>query len=135
MRLCDNSVWSVCDNCQTAEWSSWKRFSQYRRMNGCWFLVSLREVQNSERILRYRSFLKENINLWEDDLTSENQEWVTVTEDIFGTRTPEIVESVLAENSVEVTTWHDAKKFIKWWRCESCKILLKAVDNVIAHDA
>ena len=63
-------------------------------MNGCRFLVNLREVQNSERILQYRSLLKENINFWEEDLTSENQECATVTEDIFGTRTREIVESV-----------------------------------------
>ena len=51
-------------------------------MNGCRFLVNLREVQNSERILQYRSVLKENINFWEEDLTSENLECVTVTEDI-----------------------------------------------------
>ena len=100
-------------------------------MNGCRFLVNLREVQNSERILQYRSLLKENINFWEEDLTSENLECVTVTED----RTREIVESVLDENSVEVTTWYVAKKFIKRSRCEICKILLKAGDNDIAHDA
>ena len=62
-------------------------------------------------------------------------ECVTVTEDIFRTRTPEIVESVLDENSIEVATWHVAKTFIKRSRCESCKILLKAGDNDIAHDA
>ena len=91
-------------------------------MNGCRFLVNLREVQNSERILQYRSLLKENINFWEEDLTSENQECVTVTEEIFGARTREIVESVLDENSVEMITWYVAKKFIKRSRCESCKI-------------
>ena len=42
----------------------------------------MREVQNSERILQYRSLLKENINFWEEDLTSENLECVTVTEDV-----------------------------------------------------
>ena len=51
-------------------------------MNSCMFLVNLLEVQNSERILQYRSLLKENINFWEEDLTSENLECVTVTEDI-----------------------------------------------------
>ena len=56
-------------------------------MRGGRFLVNLREVLNSERILRYRSLIKENINFWEKDLTSENQECVIVTEDIFGTRT------------------------------------------------
>ena len=95
-------------------------------MNGCRFLVNLREVQNSKRILQYRSLLKENINFWEEGLTSESQECVTVTEDIFGTRTREFVESVLDGNSVEVTTWYVAKMFIKQSRCESCKMLLKS---------
>ena len=86
-------------------------------MNGCRFLVNLREVRNSERILQCLSLLKENINFWEEDLTSENQECVT------------------DEKRVKVTTWYVAKKFIKRSKCESCKILLKAGDNDIAHDA
>ena len=44
------------------------------------------------------SFLKENINFWEEDITSGNPECVTVIEDVFGTRTQEIVESVPDEN-------------------------------------
>ena len=99
------------------------------------FLVNLREVRNCERILQCRFLLKENINFWEEDLTSKNQECVTVTEDIFGSGTSEIVESVLDENNVEVTTWYVAKKFIKRSKCESYKILLKLGDNDIAHDA
>ena len=51
-------------------------------MNGCRFLVNLREVQNCERILQYSSLLKENIDFWEEDLTSEILECVTVTEEI-----------------------------------------------------
>ena len=43
--------------------------------------------------------------------------------------------SVLDESSVEVTIWDAAKKFINGSRCENCKILLKAGDNDIAHDA
>ena len=51
-------------------------------MNGCRFLDNLREVQNSERILQYCSLLKENINFWEEGLTSENLKCVIITEDI-----------------------------------------------------
>ena len=43
-------------------------FSQYRQMSGGRFLVSLREVLNSERILSSRSLIKENINFWEEDI-------------------------------------------------------------------
>ena len=46
-----------------------RRFSQYRQMSGGRFLVSLREVYNSERILACRSLIKENINFWNEDLS------------------------------------------------------------------
>ena len=51
-------------------------------MNDCRFLVSLREVQNCEWILQNSSLLKENTDFWEEDLTSEILECVTVTEEI-----------------------------------------------------
>ena len=41
-----------------------RRFSQYRQMSGGRFLVSLREVTNSERIIRCRSLVKADINFW-----------------------------------------------------------------------
>ena len=66
------------------------------------------------------SLIKEEINFWEEDLTSENQEYVTVIEDIFGTRTQKIVESVLDESNAKVTTG---------------KTLLIAGDADIADDA
>ena len=44
-----------------------RRFSRYRQMNGGNFLVSLREVQSSEKILLLRTMVKEGINFWEDD--------------------------------------------------------------------
>ena len=97
-------------------------------MSGGRFFDNLREVLNSERILRCRYLIKENINFWEEDLTSQNQERVAVIKDKFGTRTQEIVESVLDENSAEVTTGYAAKKLIKRSQCGSYKILLKAGD-------
>ena len=48
-----------------------KRFSQYRQMSGGRFLVSLREVVTSERILTCKSLLKSNVNLWDEDLQKE----------------------------------------------------------------
>ena len=75
-----------------------RHFSQYRRMSGGRLFVNLREVLISERILWCCSLIKENINFWEVDLTSENQDCVTVIKDIFGNRSQEIMESVLDEN-------------------------------------
>ena len=51
-----------------------RRFSQYRQMNGGRFLVSLREVVHSENILLCRSLLKERINFWEEDLSTDSLE-------------------------------------------------------------
>ena len=48
-----------------------RRFSQYRQMSGGRFLVSLREVTNSERIIRCRSLVKADINFWKEDLGSD----------------------------------------------------------------
>ena len=105
-----------------------RHFSQYRQMSGSRFFVNLREFLNSKRNLRCRSLIKENINFWEEDITSKNQEYVAVIEDIFGTTTQEIVESVLDENSAEVATGYVAKKLTKRSQYESCKILLKVGD-------
>ena len=48
-----------------------RRFSQYRQMSGGRFLVGLREVNSSEKILKIGSLLEENINFWEEDLQIE----------------------------------------------------------------
>ena len=48
-----------------------RRFSQYCQMRGGKFLVSLREVINTERILSCRSLIKKEINFWKGDLQPE----------------------------------------------------------------
>ena len=47
------------------------RFSQYQQMSGGRFLVHLREVLSTERILTCWSLLKQNINFWEETLKPE----------------------------------------------------------------
>ena len=69
---------------------------------------------------------------------SENQECVTIIENIFDTRTQRIVESILDANRTEVATavaGYVAKKLIKRSKWKSCEILLKAGDGGIANDA
>ena len=48
-----------------------RRFWQYRQMSDGRFLISLREVTNSERIIRCRSLVKADINFWKEDLGSD----------------------------------------------------------------
>ena len=103
-----------------------------------WRQVSCKFARSSispERILRCRTLNKENINFWEEDITSENQECVTVIEDIFGTRTREILEHGKSWKAFQMKTGYGyaAKKLIKRSKCESCKILLKAGDVDITN--
>ena len=43
-------------------------FSKYRQMSGGRFLVSLREVSTSERILATKCLLKANVSVWSKDI-------------------------------------------------------------------
>ena len=52
-------------------------------MSGGRFLVTLREVLNSERILSYQSFIKENINFWEKNIDSNAEESLDSINDLF----------------------------------------------------
>ena len=45
-----------------------KRFGQYRQMSGGRFLVSLKDVIQSERILKVKSLVKESIDIIENDI-------------------------------------------------------------------
>ena len=48
-----------------------RRFSKYRQMSGGCFLIGLREVESSEKILKIKSLMKEDINYWELNLKPE----------------------------------------------------------------
>ena len=81
-----------------------KRFSQYRQMSGERFLVSLRDVLNSERILSCRSLIKENINFWEENTDSDAEESLDSINGLFDERADEIMEPVLDDDAREVAT-------------------------------
>ena len=78
------------------------RFSQYRQMSGGKFLVGLREVMNTERILTCRSLLKENINFWEEGLKSVSQKDISPLLHILAQHESELHELSLSPDSKEV---------------------------------
>ena len=45
-----------------------RRFSKYRQMSGGRFLVALREVKTSDKILQMKSLVKEGFDFWKMDL-------------------------------------------------------------------
>ena len=115
-----------------------RRFSQYRQMSGGRFLVSLREVRSSERILACRSLLMEDVDFWRENLhpvqSSTNIESLLVDLDAVGT---EIQESALDSDSREVATFiagYISKKLDKRSKCLICKDKLFANEDGVAND-
>ena len=94
-----------------------RRFSQYRQMSGGRFLVSLREVTNSERIIRCRSLVKADINSWKEDLGSDKPSLdFSALLALLSQHEIEITESTLDSSSKEVSTiiaGYIAKKLAK----------------------
>ena len=70
-------------------------------MSGGRFLVGLREVTNSEKILEISSFVKKNINFWEEDIFINNdlKETVLKIEKEISPIITEIFEIELSEDS------------------------------------
>ena len=104
-----------------------KRFSQYRQMSGGRFLVSLREMLNSERILACRSLLKSNVNFWEEDLEKECNIDTEKLDDIVQNHDWEILEATLSAESEEVAytiSGYITKKLLKRSKCQLCKMKL-----------
>ena len=99
-------------------------------MSGGSFLVSLREVINSERILQCRSLLKENISFWEEDLQPEKDENIEVRfHKTFRLKAEDIANSVLDSHSTEVAitlAGYVAKKLVCRTKCNGCKVALSA---------
>ena len=81
-----------------------KYFGKYRQMGGGRFLVSLREVQSSEKILCMKSLLKEDINSWDERIKydSDIQHRREVMIQQLGFLSNEIQESELCQDFCEV---------------------------------
>ena len=96
-------------------------------MSGGRFLVSLREVRNTERILSCHSLINNNINFWKEDLQqperNENESYEMIDE-ILRDWIKEISESVLDDDSSEVATTisgYIAKMLLKRSNCKDCE--------------
>ena len=93
-------------------------------MSGGRFLVSLREVLNSERILSCQSLIKENITFWEENNDSDAEESLDSMNGLFDERVDEIMKAILDDDAREVATAipdYVAKRLIKRSFCELCK--------------
>ena len=98
-----------------------RRFSQYRQLNGGHFLVSLREVETSEKILLCQTLLKENINFWEEELavTNTTQEIEKFKEalDSMSVLIQEATLTAETEEVVQVVSGYIAKQLTEKTKC------------------
>ena len=112
-------------------------FTQYRQLNGGNFLVCLKEVKDSEKILLYQILIKENINFFDDDisLSTENLiQFEDLEEDLENIST-EIFEASLSQESediVLVVAGYVAKQPKEKTTCNSC--ISKLCGNEIDHN-
>ena len=107
------------------------RFSQYRSMSGGRFLVSLREINSSERVLTCRSLLKAGVNYWEEKCEAQCsdaeaiKDFMKKLEDHEG----DLFEITLVDDSIEVAqvvAGYAARKLLKK-SCNDCSVHL--IDN------
>ena len=97
-------------------------------MSGGRFLVSLQEVLSPERIVTCPSFLKQNINFWEENLklVKKNDKILN----ILAQSESEINKLFLSPDSKEVAytiSGYITKKLISHFHCEMCFLII--VDN------
>lgn len=116
------------------------RFSKYRQMSGGRFLVGLREVESSERILSIKSLLKESISSYENIYMDQNcEEESNKLKDQIDNMSEEIDTCYLNDHSVEVVkviAGYIARKLDKQSKCADCTTFFSANsdDSSLVHD-
>ena len=108
-----------------------KHFGKYRQMRGGRFLVSLREVQSSEKILCMKSLIKEDINSWDERVKYDSD--IKHLKEKFMKKlsflSNEIQGSELCQDSCEVAiniAGYITKKILAKLKCNVCEALLKS---------
>ena len=114
-------------------------FSQYRHMSGGRFLVSLREVINTERISSCRSLINKDINFWKEDLQPESnkEESYEMIDEMLRDRIEEISKNALDDDSSQVATTKSgyiAKKLLKQSKYKDCEKKATVHDQDLQND-
>ena len=117
-------------------------FSKYRQMSGGRFLVSLVEVQHSERILAIDKLIKEDINFWQEDIRPEIDTAQTFTMDLIREEVSEISSELrdcnLSDASKEVgveIAGFVAKKLSQKSKCPICTQRMTSAARNVRHSA
>jgi len=113
-----------------------RRFSQYRQMSGGRFLVSLREVNCSERILQCRSLLKCDVDFWKEDLQKDVDSTSLASKFVkdiseFENPSQEVTLNEQAEEASFHVAGYVARKLKKRCSCNLCKNFMVCHDTSV----
>ena len=105
-------------------------FSQYRQMSGGRFLVGLRELQSSERVLKMRSLIKEDIDFWKEDVMPRDvfDNEVNMFENDISLKSDDIQSCLLTPDGIEVAAVI-AGYIVHKYTCEVCKEMSSATGD------
>ena len=110
------------------------RFSQYRQMSGGRFLVSLREMQSSQRILACRSLLMTGVDVWNVCKCNQEDEALQEFMSTLADQETEIMEASLCKDSEEVAHFiagFAVKNILQKTNCVECgSKMISEEDNV-----
>ena len=102
-----------------------------RGMGGGRFLVGLVDVIRTEGIILLLSLLKEDVDIWDEELRPEKTAVTNeAVQNVIGDLKTDIKNCFLSEDSAEVSTvigGYVQKKLLNRTKCDKCKVLLKPV--------
>ena len=98
-------------------------------MSGGRFLVGLRELQSSERVLKMRSLIKEDIDFWKEDVMPRDVfNEVKMFENDISLKSDDIQSCILTPDGIEVAAVI-AGYIVHKYTCEVCKEMSSATGD------
>ena len=113
-----------------------RRFSRYRQMSGGRFLIGLRELECSERIITITSLIKESINFWKEDVRPDDDQsasisWLNAELDKIS---DDINSCMLDTDAIQVSAvvagYAARKVVVQRNKCSDCKELAVSDDDI-----
>ena len=113
-----------------------RRFSRYRQMSGGRFLIGLRELESSERILSISSLIKEGVDFWNEDVrpSDDQTEAISWLNSKLDAVADDIDSCMLNPDAVQVSAviagYAARKVIVDRSKCDECKEMALASSGI-----
>ena len=113
-----------------------RRFSRYRQMSGGRFLIGLRELECSERIIAITSLIKASVDFWNEDVRPDEEQvehiaWLNLELDKIS---DDIDTCMLDANAIQVSAviagYAARKVIVERSECVECKEMAVSTDAI-----